>query len=492
MKRLVTLGLGWLMTGAVVGQTPQPVSSGRAELELGGMASGSGQLPFWLRTNQYGFVPLQGSVGTLQGGFQRKYRTNTDTTNRHRSRFDWGAGVYAVANVGRSSQWLLPEAYAKVRYGRVELWAGRRRELYGIGDSTLTSGFVVWSGNSLPIPKVQLHTPEFISVGFLKHILAFRAGYAHGWFNPPYIKGAFLHQKYLYGRFGKPHWRFKFYAGINHQVQWGGRADYLKDSPFAVDGKLPSSLQDYLSLIVGRYPKDLVNNQQTTFDGENRVGNHIGSIDYGLEWTTSQLTTLLYYQHLYEDASGLIYLNFPDGLWGLRFRNRMPRANARFQWQGAVLEWLSTTNQSGPVFDQTAQYQGGDNYFNHGQYREGWSYFGRTIGTPFLAPRADYSAAVRAYEGGGFFPNNRVNAWYLGLDADWYRIRLNARISYSRNFGTFNEPYSPRFEQVSTLLSAQWPLPKLSNTVLSARFALDRGGLYPQQTGGFLSIKRTW
>ena len=30
--------------------------------------------------------------------------------------------------------------------------------------------------------------------------------------------GTYLHQKSLYGRFGKPEWKLKLYGGFNHQV----------------------------------------------------------------------------------------------------------------------------------------------------------------------------------------------------------------------------------------------------------------------------------
>ncbi|GAB3938204.1 capsule assembly Wzi family protein [Larkinella terrae] len=488
MRWLSIWAVSGLLTTSVWAQTNRASNPIHSELELGGLGGSASQPPFWLRTNQYGIVPLQSPFGTLRGSIKRDYRTVSDSVKQ--SRFDWGFGGYGVVNVGKTNQFLLPELYAKVRFGQLELWGGRRREVYGIGDTTLTSGFVAWSGNAMPIPKIQLHTPDYVPLNFLKKILAFRLGYAHGWFNAPYIKGAFLHQKYLYGRFGKPHWKVKVYAGMNHQVQWGGHADYLIGSSVAVNGHLPSSFQDYLSLIFGLYPK--ASNQQTGFDGENRIGNHIGSIDYGVEWTTSSLNTLLYYQHFYEDVSGIVHLNFPDGLWGLRIRNRSASTNARFRWNGAVVEWLPMTNQSGPIFDQTAQYQGADNYFNHGQYREGWSYFGRTIGTPFIAPRADYSAKVQESIGGGFFPNNRVNVWYLGLEGILYRVQLTARASYSRNYGTYIQPYHPRFEQFSASLAAQISIPRLAHTILSANLALDKGGLYANQTGAFVSVKKSW
>ena len=35
------------------------------------------------------------------------------------------------------------------------------------------------------------------------------------------LPGTYLHQKSLYGRFGKPGWKLKLYGGFNHQVLWG-------------------------------------------------------------------------------------------------------------------------------------------------------------------------------------------------------------------------------------------------------------------------------
>ena len=35
----------------------------------------------------------------------------------------------------------------------------------------------------------------------------------------------YLHQKSLYGRFGKPEWKWKLYGGFNHQVFWGNEKD---------------------------------------------------------------------------------------------------------------------------------------------------------------------------------------------------------------------------------------------------------------------------
>ena len=352
---------------------------------------------------------------------------------------------------------------------------------------------MAWSGNALPFPKVQLHTPGFVPIKFTKNLLAFRAGYAHGWLINAYIQDSYLHQKYLYGRLGKPNWRVRFYGGLNHQVQWGGHAEYLINTPLAVDGNLSTSFQDYLSLVVGNYPDALENDRFTGFDGTNRLGNHVGSYDFALEWKGRQHNWLLYHQHIYEDASGLAFQNVPDGLTGLRFLN-YPTSTSRFHIDRVVLEWLSTTDQSGPTFDPLARYQGADNYFNHSQYREGWSYQGRTIGTPFIMPRTDLIPDIQnTFAGNGFYPNNRVVAWYLGTMSFFQKgPAITTRVSYSRNFGSYKQPYPQVFRQLSALVSAQWVLHNQSGLHLTTTLALDRGELMPDAFSSYVSVKKNW
>lgn len=485
-------GFFFLIICSVVGQPAV-----RYTVEVGGLTATPAQTPFWLSANQHGIIPARGSFGTVRVRAQRDYQARSDSANKRTSRFDWGFGLYAIANVGtarlaNNTAGLLPDAYVKLKFGWLELYGGNRREVFGLGDTVLTSGFVGWSGNATPFPKVQLHTPSFVPLAFTKGLLALRGGYAHGWFLNSYISNSYLHQKYLYGRFGKPNWKVRFYAGLNHQVQWGGRADYLVGTLLAVNGALPTSFRDYVSLVTGRYPDGLQNDRFTSFDGENRIGNHVGSYDAALEWRRKASNWLLYHQHIYEDASGLALQNLPDGLTGLRFLNQRT-APVRFRMQRIVLEWLSTINQSGPIFNQTLRYQGRDNYFNHSQYREGWSYRGRTLGTPFISPRTNFSPTVNALSGGGFFSNNRVVAWYGAIGGGFRRgPMLTMRAAYSRNFGTLNQPYPQPFRQLSTGLSAQWRFRGWRGALLTTSVAMDRGELYPNSFGSFVSLQKNW
>ncbi|MCY7350674.1 MAG: capsule assembly Wzi family protein, partial [Cytophagaceae bacterium] len=446
----------------------------------GGFLSSTSATPFWLQANQSGISPLTSPAGTLRAGFFKDYPHDSLVTARRKAQ--WGAGISTVVNAGATTQLLLPEAYLKVKYGRFELYAGRRRELIGLGDSTLSSGFIINSGNALPIPKIQLATLGYVPLLF-KGFFAFNAGFAHGWFNVPYIQGAFLHQKYLYFRLGKPTHTVRLYAGINHQVQWGGHADFLLDKPgVALDGKLPSTLRYFPYVVTGLVPRNW-NDFGFTANDSYAVGNHLGSYDAALEVSVQQSVFLLYHQHIYEDKSSILFINAPDGLSGLSW-SRTPKKNTppMFRVQRVVVEYLNTMYQSGDTFYRpNSNFQGTDNYFNHNQYQEGWSYFGRAIGTPFIEPTP------------GGFPNNRVSVWYVGAGGIVFRtVNWTARTSYSYNYGTYGTAFESPRRQFSSVLNAQILLPRWHGTALTASVAYDRGDLYPATVGTYLGLKKSW
>lgn len=471
-------------------QSAKSVNTYSFHLDLGGGAATSAQTPFWLRTNQYGIIPSESTFGTARAGLYREYRSDT----ARKSRVDWGFGANAVINLTKKNYKIWwPDLFVKAKWGPLEISGGNRREVIGLGDSTLSSGFVAWSGNAMPFPKIQLQTIDYIPLTFLKSILSFKASFAHGWFTVPYMQGAYLHQKTFYVRFGKPHWPVRFYAGLNHQVLWGGKADYLKGTLLAQNGQLPSTFRDYISLITGRYPDDLINDRYTIFDGSNRIGNHLGSYDFALEWRKPTHTFLLYHQHPYEDASGLAFQNFPDGLTGLSISRKNTLSPKSLFFKKLTIEYLSTLNQSGAVFDPTAQYQGADNYFNHGQYIQGWSYLNQTIGTPFIAPANTLAPEVQERFKGFFFPNNQVKVWYIGsMWSVGKTLKITTRSSFSRNFGSFSYQYTPTLSQFSHLLSAQILLPHLKNLSLIGTAALDHGALFPHTFGGYMGLKKQW
>ncbi len=149
----------------------------------------------------------------------------------------------------------------------------------GLCDTTLSSGSWSVSGNNLGIPEVEVSVPEFFIIPWLGQLFAFKGNFSHGWMGDVLRDEAgieeadtvqlksFLHQKSLYGRFGKPSWRFKLYGGFNHQVVWGNEQEYYND-----DYTL-SPIETYFYVITGKqYSNGSIQ--------EERQGNHLGSIDH--------------------------------------------------------------------------------------------------------------------------------------------------------------------------------------------------------------------
>lgn len=449
-----------------------PLAYGQWQHELSAAAyGGNGPAAFWLQANRFGVVPNRLPAAAFQAAIQRSY--HPDSLPR---RFDWGAGLWAVANVGPHTQALLPEAFVKGRAGRLELWVGRRREYQPLLDSTLSSGGYVFSGNALPMPKIQLGFNEYVTLRFLQKIVAIRGYFSHIWYNDPYIQRAYVHQKALYLRFGNPQGRVQVHTGVTHAVQWGGRANYLIGSPVAVNGQLPHRFRDYLNgVVIGFLPSQAETDNYTVFDGTNRIGNHLGQIDVMLSLRLDRSHWDAYYQHPFEDASSLSFQNMPDGLYGLKMTRVKPAG--QFALQKIVVEGLSTLSQSGPDFiNAGSPYRGTDNYFNHSQYRQGWSYRGRAIGTPFIMPHTQIRPDLPQ---GGYFPNNRVNAFYIGMEGRAARWHWLTRLSLSRNFGTYIIPYAGPVRQLSAGLQLARPLPWLKGIDLTAAAGLDAGGLLP-------------
>lgn len=490
-KRLLLLSLLHPVFGFGQSRLAMPRSA-QAFVEAGSYAASGGQTPFWLRANQYGIVPLKPAPGFVRGGVVIPYRTT------RKRLLDWGGGAELIANVGPvsggiSTTVLLPELYLKARLGLLEVYAGRRRELVGLVDSTLSSGSYSWSGNAGPMPKVQLSLREYAPIPFTNGILSVKGAYSYGWFpTEGFIDNSFLHQSSLYGRLGKLAWPVRFYAGFNHQVQWGGQTDKLPASIVENDGKLPGTFKDYIDVVLGSslgYRPNVDPTQYSDFDRTNRIGNHLGTIDVAMELQLKRLSFFAYRQSIYEDGSLYYLANITDGLHGLRIRNLRPNQRG-VALTNVLFEYLDTRSQGGNQFVPGTTLRGRDNYFNHQQYAGGWSYEGQTIGTPFIPPG---NTTLRSQGVDRFTNNNRVQAYHFGLSGQLGPVvTFQTKLSYSRNYGTYSSPITPDARQFSGGLWVGTPLSARHGLNLTASVAIDKGGLYPDNVGGSLSIRKTW
>lgn len=460
-----------------------------ASVEAGGVVATDSSAPFWIRTNQFGIVPRYAPAGILQAAIAREYR-QPDSAAARRRLFDWGVTVNPVLNFTKydGTKLLLPEANLRLRLGRIELYGGRRREVMGLGDTTMTSGFWSVSGNAMPMPKLQLSTIGYIPLHFLKDFVSFRAAFAHGWYDVDYIQGARLHQKFLYIRLGAPRHRLQLTAGINHQVQWAGHSEELKKYPdLALDGELPSSWRFFPNVVFAYTSKDWYKKKGYTSYDSYRLGNHLGSFDAAVEYRTEQGKWMAYHQHAYEDVSGIVFKNFPDGLWGLSF-SASGKSGRGIRIRALTFEWLTTMDQSGSTFVVPGStYQGADAYFNHGQYTKGWTYRGRAIGMPFNPPRTD----VVNPSSWLYLPNTKLNMFYVGAKLEAGEGNLfYLRASYSDNYGAAGYLYDQPPGQFSGMLGAEIPLDTWYGSILTARLAMDSGKFFANTAGLYIGLKK--
>jgi hypothetical protein len=437
------------------------------EVETATVLSSGRLTPFWLISNRQGKIsPDQNMASITLAAFAQP-----DTGKV----FDLHYGAEVYGRQGRSGDLWVHQLYAGVTYKDVvELRAGLWEEVIGSIEPMLSSGSTVWSGNARPMPKIQIGTPGYIDLPFTRGYAEGSLLVSHGWFTDDrFASNVWLHHKNTYLRLGGD-LPVNVYHGMNHYVQWGGSSP-LQERPY------PSDLYTFLLVFFSRSGDSEAEGTPTGW-AQNKYGNSIGSRSYGIDIKLTRLKTGAYHQDIFEDGSGKRRRNFPDGLWGgyLRFTDKKRLV------QAVVYEWLHTKHQSGPTHDDDEgnQVGGNDNYFNHGHYQSGWSFYGFTIGTPFItSPILNDPPNHR-------FTNNRVLAHHVGITGFFSeKLQYRSLISYSRNYGRHSIPFETPRDQYSIMLEMQYPLPWL-DIQAGITLATDIGQMYGDNHGIMIHLKK--
>lgn len=461
------------------------IDSSNYSIELSSLLSSDKQIPFWLHANQWGSIPRNGNSGALKVGLQNTWALSSP--NKWDANWKFGFQFEGVANLAQKNEVILPQANVSLGYGNFEIMVGRRKQLMGIADSTLGTGAYLVSGNALPVPIVQIGFTKFTSVPFTKGWIAFMGTYSDGRFekNRPVTQDLKLHQKQLYFRVGPPNGKIKLYGGMTHAVQWGGRTPYYTDS---VTNQMPKGLESYWRVVTAKLYLGKI--AGTDHEATNRIGNHLGSVDVAMEIDGYETNFLFYRQSVYEDGSLFKLESIADGLNGMRFYKKNSYL-APFEINEGVFEFLYLKNQGGEEWEYDLGVFGRDNYFNHAQVRDGWSYYGKTIGTPFVPPTEDTKAKWPAYGDKAFTSNNRVLVLHAGLSGTFLQaVKWTLKVSYSDNSGVYDQPVQPSAKQISGFLGLQGKVPWLGGSTLFGSFAMDNGDLYPASYGGRIGLRK--
>jgi len=281
-----------------------------------------------------------------------------------------------------------------------------------------------------------------------------------------YIDNARIHHKNFYLRIFKDY-KFSASAGIEHYALWAGT--------HPINGDISGSFSKYMKIF------KIEGDDAGTFgNDEYRLGNHIGSYRFDLYYNDKNFSLNAYYQTVFEDGSGKRMNNLPDGLYGLYFKNNK---NEKSLIQSALFEFYHTTDQGGSIFQEGDHIIGGrDNYFNHSEYRSGWTHHGRTIGSPLFT--TGYK------DGHTVIENNRFKAVHIGLMGHLLGLPYKTYFTFSKNYGTYSSPYTSSLNQFSGVMEVTVPARKLPFKIDLA-CAVDKGELLKDNLGFFIRLSKS-
>lgn len=418
-------------------------------LESDVIAGGGNYSPFYFQNNRHGLVSFMTNSGYLRGAFFK---------NDNRSgKFGWSLGIDGLVGYHQPSVCYLHQAYVNLRWHVLELGVGSREEEGLLQNFRLSSGGMVWSGNARPVPQLRAGIPQYIRIPGTKGWVWIRGEISYGLFcdngyqrktHAPaerYAKNVWYHRKYLMIKIENEA-PFFGSAGIDMAAQFGGTV-YNTSAGTIVFGH---RVKDFLKVFVPSGG----DRASPAIDQVNIVGNHLGSYLMEIGYKRKSWRLRGYYEHYFDDHSGMIFRNFPDGLWGVEWTT-----SEKGLLTGVVGEYVCTTSQSGPfLWDENeyipVQVSGGDDYYGHAAY-PGWTYWGRTIGNPFLTSPG--------YNSDGYmgFRNTRVRACHLGLEG-YFGENIGYRLlaGYAKGWGTPAVPFREVSRTLSGLAECTYILPR--------------------------------
>ena len=422
-------------------------------------ASSGKELPFWFRANQNGTFPVgNGTTQLLRAGISRVMSEGSA------NRWDVTYGTDLAGGFAGKSYFQPNQYWLGVRYQWLVLKAGAQADPIRFGGLSSTNGNMDASNNARPVPNLSLSTNGYISFPFNPGVFSWKALYSEGmlWDNS-YIQNAHLHHKNFYFKMDLPQ-KWNFSLGVEHYVFWGGVSPEL--------GKMPG-WEEYF-----RYAFGMKGGKgASTIDRINVAGNQLGF--YGLEvnkqWKYQQLT--FYWNHPFEDRSGMELVNIPDGLWGVHWEKKQ---QSHFLTE-VVYEWVYTLNQSKDP--RISPIRGGDSYFNHGEYQSGYTHYAHMMGSPLFVPMLDANGVSKGFE------STRMWMHHLGLKG-WLRHDLfwKTMLTYSENFGEYQNPYPEPHGEFSYLGEINYQMPRFP-LQLSGGLAGDTGNRFEERVGGFFGLK---
>lgn len=441
---------------------------------LSGVASYGSTAPFWLQTNRHGDIAASPFSGNLTAGIIKPatrpnrwydYDFAVTLTGRLQSRTD--AVLPAMNTLGTGYTNL---AYAHARLYIIDITLGIQPEQYGVPDPFLSGGGLLFSYNAHPMPQVRIGIDQWTAFPGLYGYVEVRGGISHLWqADNVYISKGLVHHKWLGGRIGG-RLPVNISYEFHHVAQWGGYSPKY--------GDLGNDFYAFVNAFLVRSGGSMANDQI------NAQGNHIGSQILTLDVKGDGWKVSAYWNNIFEDGPVRFIgcgMNARDGLWGIN----LTQTRWRFI-SGFTYEFLTTLDQSGPYHDKDGLVFGGaDTYYQNGIYRNGWNYFYRTIGTPFI------TSPIYNADGTIYTLNHMVQSHLVGVRGDIFGYRYRALCSYTRNYGHNNRSPHLLSTGTSLLLEVTRHVEQAWGLDFRISLATDIGTQFGNQFGAMLTISKS-
>ena len=437
------------------------------------LASSGRYAPFWLQHNVNGDVSSSPFSGSLSAGIYKEavhperwwdYDFAVQATGRVQSPIK---GSH-FAPLTRHGTGYFNLAYAHVRLYIFDVTAGIKPMIYLTQDTALTAGSLLFSGNTLPYPRITVGIDRYTPFPGCYGYFELKAGLTHAWITDNVdVQHYYLHHKWIGLRFGGK-LPINLSYEFHHAAQWGGYSPKF--------GEIGSSFSDFVRVLLAHSGGTTLN------DKGNALGNHLASQQLMLSAKWKRWQIHAYWQNIFEDNFALLGLgqNLTDGLWGINIQQT--------EWpfiQGVLYEFVNTTDQSGPWHDRDGLcYAGNDRYYLNEVYRNGWNYFYRTIGTPFItSPLYNEDGTIHTR-------NNRVRVHHFGVRGDIYGFRYRLKCSYARNYGNNNTSRTVLSQNTAVLLEVFKHVPQAWGLDFGLRLAADFGNQWGNQFGAQISVTK--
>lgn len=487
-------------------------------LEMQGSFSNS-NTPLWLNANKYGLSSLSSSNGYFRG-------MATYNKRLFDGEFDVQVGADVAIPIGYklpggnsdyTRNFIIQQAYVAGSWKYGTLTVGAKQQPMELKNNELSSGSQTLGINATPIPQVRLGLNRYWNIPFTQEWLAIKGHVAYGMMmDAPWETVAAKGTKNKYNRYTRYHEKAGYLRigneekfplsltlGLEMGAQFGGSVyNWIGNDWESYRGgnvKFDSSLKNYWHVL---FPFGGSDSESIAYS--NSDGNILGSWVARLNWNDENIEVGAYFDHFFEDHSGLFFLDY-DGYgsgdqWNTKVDNRYFKYDLKDALVGidvklknftyvnqAVVEYINTRYQSGPVYhDHTEAFSshisGRDNYYNNSEF-SGWQHWGQVIGNPlFTSPIYNNDGSIEV-------KNNRFNAWHFALAGDPFEgLHYRAMLTWEKGLGTYDFPYLNPKENTSILLEAMYRMPGTRFTYTLA-FGADFGELLGDNTGMQMTVK---